>query len=267
VPHRLDFVFGEYPLPPHHGAGQANRFIAQAGGRRNLDPSVAVVGGEAEDAPHSVKRMAGSVRSSGTSDRVQANQDVFARDESGGPIPEDGVLAILPLGLPDGARSLPGLRLVRDLAELVCPNVAGYLMALSLLRQLFGHVHFGKSAKGLDDQLALLLVRIKPALHLLQGIPSCLPSGGQLQRAGATERYHDLPIGRSRSGTNHVGLNPRGSDANTEARRVGRRVPDRVLLGLWLQTPNDRVGTTLVSWRALDWPSNQLPPRCLQRKE
>jgi hypothetical protein len=129
---------------------------------------------------------------------------------------------------------------VRRLAQPVGPDVAGYLMALPLLRQFFDHVHLGKSAERLDDQLALLVVRVEPALHLLEGIPGGLPSGGQLKCAGTTQRYHYLPISRSRSGTNHKGLNARGSDANTEAGRVGGGVPYRVLLGgIWFQTPND----------------------------
>ena len=181
MPYRLDFVFGENPLSPHHGAGQAHRLVAQASSRRNLDTGVAVVGGEAEYTPHSIERVAGGIRSSGAPDGVQASQDVLPCDEGGGPVPEDGVLAVLPLRLPDRARSLPGLRLVRDLAEPVGPDVAGHLMALSLLRQFFGHIHLGKSAEGLDDQLALLVVRVKPALHLLQGLPGGLPGSGQLQ--------------------------------------------------------------------------------------
>src|SRR5580704_1449851 len=141
------------------------------------------------------------------------------------------------------AGALPDPRPVRGLAEPVCPDVSSHLMALSLLRQFFGHIHLGKSAEGLDDQLALLLVRVKPALHLLKGIPGGLPGGGQLQCAGTTERYHDLPISKSRSGANHIGLNACRSDPDTEARRVARGVPDRVLLGgIWLQASNNRVG-------------------------
>jgi len=37
--------------------------------------------------------MTGGIRSSGAADRVQASQDVLARDE-GGPVPADGVLAV-----------------------------------------------------------------------------------------------------------------------------------------------------------------------------
>jgi hypothetical protein len=65
---------------------------------------------------------------------------------------------------------------------------------LSFLRQLLGHVHLGKSPNRLDDQLALLMVRVKPALHLLEGIPGRLPGSGQLQSAGTTERQ---PTGRT----------------------------------------------------------------------
>jgi hypothetical protein len=51
-----------------------------------LMPEWAVVGCEAEDAPHSIERMAGSVRSSDTPDRVEAGQDVLPCDEGSGSI-------------------------------------------------------------------------------------------------------------------------------------------------------------------------------------
>src|SRR5882724_4629024 len=86
VPYRFDFVFGENPLSPYHVASEANGFVAQARSRRNLDTGVAVVGGEAEDAPHSIKRVAGGIRSSRSPDGVEASQDVFACDESSGPV-------------------------------------------------------------------------------------------------------------------------------------------------------------------------------------
>src|SRR5580704_18954328 len=112
------------------------------------------------------------------------------------------------------AGALPDPRPVRGLAEPVCPDVSSHLMALSLLRQFFGHIHLGKSAEGLDDQPALLLVRVKPALHLMESIPRQLPGSGQLHCASTTERYHDLPISRSRPGKHHVGLYPCAANAN-----------------------------------------------------
>jgi hypothetical protein len=72
MPYRFDFVFGENPLSPHHGACEAYRLVSKASSRRNLDTSVAVVGGEAEYTPHSIQRVAGRIRSSGTPDRVEA---------------------------------------------------------------------------------------------------------------------------------------------------------------------------------------------------
>ena len=112
---------------------------------------MAVVGGEAEYTPHSIQRMAGGVRSSGTADGVQASQNVLACDEGSGPVAEDGILTVLPFRLPNRAKSLPDLRLVWDLAEPVGSYIARDLMTLSLLRQLFGHIYLGKSAKRLDD--------------------------------------------------------------------------------------------------------------------
>src|SRR5260370_39791301 len=110
------FVVGKYPRARHLAASHTHGLVAEAGSGRNLDTGVTVVGREAEDAPHSIQRVAGSIRTSGTADRVQTSQDVLARDEGGGPVAEDAILAVLPLRLPDRARSLPGLRLMRNLA-------------------------------------------------------------------------------------------------------------------------------------------------------
>src|SRR5260370_16344390 len=107
MPHGAYFIVGKYPLAPHHAASQTHGLVAEAGSGRNLDTGVTVVGREAEDAPHRIQRVAGSIRTSCTADPVQPNQHVLARDEGGGPVAVHAILAVLPLLLPSLLHSPP----------------------------------------------------------------------------------------------------------------------------------------------------------------
>ena len=158
-------------------AGQANRFVAQAGGRRNLDTSVAVVGGKAEYTPYGVKRMAGGAPS-------WAPPMVFRR-----------------------ARCLPARRGNRAGPEDWCPcrpSTQSSRLNEGLARSGAGPGSASPTGgSGLPDglgasaavlrpctsrqarrtiftnSLRFSAVRVKPALHLLKGFPGGLPGSGQ----------------------------------------------------------------------------------------